>query len=132
MKTLESARDSQFQQIPIEDIGSISSVKQRFPLNVSSFHSQLAISRESAFLKRKRAAEREAKKRQADAAMDTTPEARVIDALDQRLKQLGLIGRKSGLSSPKSFESFQIFQSWISQHQLSLSLTSKPVSHVFT
>ena len=89
MKTLESARDSQLQQIPTdsEDIGRISIVKQRFALNVSSFHSQLAISRENAFLKRKRAAEKETKKRQADAAMDTTPEARVIDVLDQRLKQ---------------------------------------------
>ena len=47
MKTLESARDSQLQQIPTEDIGRISIVKQRFALNVSSFHSQLAISREN-------------------------------------------------------------------------------------
>ena len=75
MKTLESARDSQLQQIPSEDIGRISIVKQRFALNVSSFHSQLDISREN--LKRNRAAEKEAKKRQADAdtAMDTPPEA---------------------------------------------------------
>ena len=102
MKTLESARDSQLQQIPSEDIGRISIVKQRFALNVSSYHSQLAISRENAFLKQKRAAEKEAKKRLADAAMDTTPEARVIDVLDQRLKQLGLIGKKSRSSSPKS------------------------------
>ena len=42
-KTLESARDSQLQQIPTEDIGRIYIVKQRFALNVSSFHSQLAI-----------------------------------------------------------------------------------------
>ena len=104
MKTLKSARDSQLRQIPAEDISRISIVKQRFAFNVSSFHSQLAISRENAFLKQKRASEKEAKKRQADAvaAMDTTPKARVIDVLDQRLKQLGLIGRKSRSSSLKS------------------------------
>lgn len=68
---------------------------QDFLSNVSSFYSQLAIARENAFLKMKREAEREAKKRNSATPMDVAPDARVIDVLDQRLKQLGLIGRKS-------------------------------------
>ena len=101
VKTLESSRDSQLLMIPSEDHHSISVVKQRFAFNLSNFYSQLAISRENAFFKAKRAAEKEAKKKNPATAMDTSPDARVIDVLDQRLKQLGLIGRKS--KSPSSY-----------------------------
>ena len=94
LKSLSSSRDSQLQQIASEDEEKISIVKQRFAFNVSSFYSQLSISRENSFMKLKRAAEKEANKKKAEAtAMDTSPDARVIDVLDQRLKQLGLIGK---------------------------------------
>ena len=103
LKTLESSRDSQLKLIAPEDEEKISIIKQRFSFNVSSFHSQLAISRENAFMKSKRAAEKEAAKKKADdTAMDTSADARVVDVLDQRLKQLGLIGKKSNSSSKKS------------------------------
>jgi hypothetical protein len=103
LKTLESSRDSQLKFTTPEDEEKISIVKQRFSFNVSSFYSQLAISRENAFMKSKRAAEKEAaKKKTEDTAMDTSPDARVVDVLDQRLKQLGLIGTKSNSSSKKS------------------------------
>ena len=54
-------------------------------------------------MKSKRAAEKEAAKKKADdMAMDTSPDARVVDVLDQRLKQLGLIGKRSRSRSKKS------------------------------
>ena len=60
-----------------------------------------------AFLKMKRNAEKEAKKKRADTPMDTSPDARVMDFLDQHLKQLGLglIRRKSRSNSPASSKS---------------------------
>ena len=91
LKTLESSQDSQLKLIAPEDEKN-SIIKQQILFNVSSFHSQLAISRENAFMKSKRAAEKEAAKKKAvDTAMDTSADARVVDVLDQRLKQLGLI-----------------------------------------
>ena len=103
LKTLESSRDSQLKLIAPEDVEKISIVKQRFAFNVSSFYSQLAISRENSFMKSKRAAEKKTKKKKAEeTAMDTSPDARVIDVLDQRLKQLGLISRRSSSRSKKS------------------------------
>ena len=53
----------------------------------------------------KRNAEKEAKKKRADTPMDTSPDARVMDILDQHLKQLGLIRRKSWSNSPASSKS---------------------------
>ena len=64
------------------------------------------MSRENSFIKSKRAAEKKANKKKAeDTDMDTAHEARVIDVLDQRLKQLGLIGRKSRSRSKKNHSS---------------------------
>ena len=92
LKILESSQDSQLKLIAPEDEEKISIIKQRFSFNVSSFHSQLAISRENAFMKSKRAAEKEAvKKKSVDTVIDTSADALVVDVLDHRLKQLGLI-----------------------------------------
>lgn len=105
LKTLEASRDSQLKFLSPENQEEIAIINQRHDLNIHSFYSQLAIQRENAFIKTTREAEKEAKKKQReDSAMDTSPETRVIDVLDQRLKQLGLIGRKSKSrsSSPKS------------------------------
>lgn len=105
VKSLESSRDSQLMMIPPEDHNSISIVKKRFASNLDNFYSQLAISRENAFFKAKRVAEKEAKKKNTATAMDIAPDVRVIDVLDQRLKQLGLIGRKSRTPSSTSDKS---------------------------
>ena len=69
------------------------------------YQEKIGISRENAFMKSKRAAEKEAAKKKADdTAMDTSADARVVDVPDQRLKQLGLIGKKSN-SGSRSFSS---------------------------
>ena len=85
------------------DEESVAIINSRYSLNVHSFYSQLAIARENAFLKVKREAEKEAKKkRDAATPMDVAPDARVIDVLDHRQKQLGLIGKKSRSRSDSS------------------------------
>ena len=75
-------------------------VNQRHFLNICSFYSHLAIARENAFLCAKKEADKKAKKQDTDASMDTAPEVRVVDILDEHLKQLGLTGRKSLFDSP--------------------------------
>ena len=101
--TLKSSRDTQLSLVSCDE-ESIAIINSRHSLNVCSFYSQLAIARENAFLKVKREAEKEAKKKKRDVAtpMDVAPDARVIDVLDQRLKQLGLIGKKSRSRSDSS------------------------------
>ena len=59
--------------------------------------------------------------------MDTSPDVRVIDVLDQRLKQLGLIGRKSRSSSAGSQKSRNSSSSGISHS--SFSDSSRSSSH---
>ena len=109
LKTLESSHDSQLKIIAPENEEEISIVKQRFAFNVSSFYSQLAISRENSFTNSRRAAEKvDAKKKADDLAMDTSPDARVVNVLDQRLKQLGLIGKKSKSSQSPSRSSLHV------------------------
>ena len=104
LSVLQNSRDAQLRLLSEEDTDKISIVQQRYSLNVKNFYSQLAISRENFFLRSKREADKkEAKRRQeAMTPMDTAPEARVVDVLDQRLRQLGLIGRKPRPSSPSS------------------------------
>ena len=104
LSILQNSRDAQLRLLSEEDTDKISIVQQRYSINVKNFYSQLAISRENFFLRSKREADKkEAKRRQeATTPMDTAPEARVVDVLDQRLRQLGLIGRKSRPSSPSS------------------------------
>ena len=101
LTTLKSSRDTQLNMLS-GDEHSISVVNSRYSLNVHCFYSHLAIARENAFLKSKREAEKEAKKRNIASQMDTSPEVRVIDVLDQRLKQLGLIGKKARSDSSNS------------------------------
>ena len=99
VKSLESYRDLQLKFLSPENREAVAVIKQRHDLNIRSFYSQLAMSRENAFFKATQTAEKEAKKKKEDTAMDTSPDARVIDVLDQRLKQLGIIGRESRVSS---------------------------------
>lgn len=100
--TLKSSRDTQLSLVSCDE-ESVAIINSRYSLNVHSFYSQLAIAREKAFLKVKREAEKEAKKKRDVATpMDVAPDARVIDVLDQRLKQLGLIGKKSRSRSDSS------------------------------
>lgn len=100
--TLKSSRDTQLSLVSCDE-ESVAIINSRHSLNVRSFYSQLAIARENAFLKVKREAEKEAKKKRDVATpMDVAPDARVIDVLDQRLKQLGLIGKKSRSRSDSS------------------------------
>lgn len=100
--TLKSSRDTQLSLVSCDE-ESVAIINSRHSLNVHSFYSQLAIARENAFLKVKREAEKEAKKKRDVATpMDVAPDARVIDVLDQRLKQLGLIGKKSRSRSDSS------------------------------
>lgn len=102
LTTLKSSRDTQLSLVS-SDEESVAIINSRYSLNIHSFYSQLAIARENAFLKVKREAEKEAKKkRDAATPMDVTPDARVIDVLDHRLKQLGLIGKKSRSDSSNS------------------------------
>ena len=75
LKTLESSRDSQLKLLSPEDQDMITVIKKRHTANVHCFHSQLAISRENACIKSVRAAEKEAKKKKGDTAMDTSPDA---------------------------------------------------------
>ena len=100
LKVLQDSRDAQLKLLPEEDADSMAIINQRHSLNIRSFYSQLAIARENAFLRAKKEADKKAKKQDADASMDTAPEVRVVDILDARLKQLGLIGRKSRSDSP--------------------------------
>ena len=104
LSLLQNSRDAQLRLLSEEDSDKISVVNQRYSLNVKNFYSQLAISRENDFFRSKREADKkEAKRRQeATTPMDSAPEVRVVDVLDQRLRQLGLIGRKSRPNSPSS------------------------------
>ena len=101
LTTLKSSRDTQLSLVS-SDEESVAIINSRYSLNIHSFYSQLAIARENAFLKVKREAEKEAKKRDAATPMDVAPDAQVIDVLDHRLKQLGLIGKKSRSRSDSS------------------------------
>ena len=104
LSVLQSSRDAQLRLLSSEDTDKISIVNHRYSLNVKNFYSQLAISRENNFLRSKRDADKKEAKRRQDAMtpMDTAPETRVVEVLDHRLRQLGLIGRKSRPSSPSS------------------------------
>ena len=93
LKTLKSSRDVQINLLSDDDEESTRIVNLRHSL--AAFFSLLAIARENAFLRAKREADKETRKKNSATPMDTSPDARVIDVLDQRLKQLGLIGKKS-------------------------------------
>ena len=93
--TLETSRDSQLNRLSPNDSQKIALVHQRYALNVRSFNSQLTTATENAFMKSNREAKKEARKKKDDTPMDTSPEAKVIDVLDRRLKQLGILGKKS-------------------------------------
>ena len=110
--TLKSSRDTQLSLVSCDE-ESVAIINSRHSLNVRSFYIQIAIARENAFLKAKREAEKEAKKKKRDDAtlMDVTPDARVIDVLDQRLKQLGLIGKKSRSDSSSRSSSASLSRS---------------------
>ena len=84
LTTLQSSRDAQLKLLSADDEVNIALVNQSHSLNVLCFYSQLAVTREYPFLKMKRIAEKEAKKKSADTPMDTSPDARVMDILDQR------------------------------------------------
>ena len=117
LTTLKSSRDTQLSLVS-SDEESVAIINSRYSLNVHSFYSQLAIARENAFLKVKREAEKEAKKkRDAATPMDVAPDARVIDVLDHRLKQLGLIGKKSRSDSSNSRSSAASQSSYRSRSQ---------------
>ncbi len=103
MLTLQCSRDAQLKLLSDEDNEeSVAIINDRHSLNVRSFYSQLAVAR---FLKSEREADKEARKKHANTPMDTAPEARVVDVVDQRFKELGLIGRKSRSDSPGSSSS---------------------------
>ena len=120
LKTLESSRDSQLKFVSPENREKITIIMQRHGMDIHNFYSHLALSRENAFIKATRAAEKEAKKKmKEDTAMDTSPDVRVIDVLDQRLEQLGLIGRKFRSSSPGSQKSRNCSSSGISYSSFS-------------
>ena len=102
LKVLQDSRDAQLKLLPEEDADSVAIINQRHSLNIRSFYSQLAIARENSFFRAKREADKKAKKQNTVTPMDTAPEARVVDVLDQRLRQLGLIGRRSRSDSPGS------------------------------
>ena len=101
--SMETSSNAQLKLLTEEEVDKIAIVKQRHTLNVRSFYSQLAIARENDFLKSKREAKKKEDKKQAATPTDTAPEAQVIDVLDQRLRQLGLIGKNSrSISKSKS------------------------------
>ena len=93
--SLQNCRDAQLKLFTEEEVDKIAIVNQRHILTVRSFYTQLAIVRENDFFRsRREAKKKEAKKQEASTPMDTAPEARVVDVLDQRLRQLGLIPTK--------------------------------------
>ena len=95
--TLKSPRDTHISLVSC-DKERVAIVNSRYSFNVHSFYR-----REHTFLKTKREAEKEAKKKRDDATlMDVAQDARVIDVLDECLKQLGLIGKKSRSDSSNS------------------------------
>ena len=51
LKTLESSRDSQLKFVSPENREEIAIIMQRHGMNIHSFYSQLAFSRENAFIK---------------------------------------------------------------------------------
>ena len=93
--TLETFRDSQLKRLSPDDRQKIVLVHQRCSLNVRCFNSQLTTATENAFMKSNREAKKEAREKRDDTPMDTSPEAKVTEVLDRRLKQLGILGKKS-------------------------------------
>ena len=76
LKSLQTSRDLQLKRLSPDDHEKIPNVQQGHSLNIQYLYSQLAI---TSFLKSKREADKEAKRK---TPMDTAPDARVIDVLD--------------------------------------------------
>lgn len=70
LTTLKTSCDTQFSMLS-GDEQSISDVNSRHSLNVHCFYNHLAIARDNAFIKSKREAEKEAKKKNTASQMDT-------------------------------------------------------------
>ena len=98
LSVFEVTKTAQINALSEGDEFSRSMIEARYRMNLSFYHSQLTLTRENAFLKATNEAD---KKKPKQSAMDTAPEMRVEDVIDQRLKQLGLINKDRSRSKAK-------------------------------
>ena len=101
LSVFEVTKTAQINALSEGDEFSRSMIEARYRMNLSFYHSQLTLTRENAFLKATNEADKKKRQLLKQSAMDTAPEMRVEDVIDQRLKQLGLINKDRSRSKAK-------------------------------
>ena len=127
--TFDSAREAQIKALSDDaNPKALATIESRHAANFEFFQAQLSIARENAFIKASKEAEKSEKKKLQEAAMDTAPELRVEEVIDQRLRQLGILEERKPRPKSKSKRSKSSPSSSPANSTSSTRSSSKPKS----